>query len=105
MTNRYQSTLTIKSDPVNPRSKSIYVNSIYPDIPVTDSDTYVITVLGDRMDVMANNFYGDAGYWWVIASANSLPCDSLFPPIGMQLRLPADIRSIVNTYKQVNTIR
>jgi hypothetical protein len=105
MINRYQNILTIKSDPVDPRSKSIYVNAIYPDIPLSDNDIYVITVLGDRMDIMSNNIYGDPGYWWVIASANSLSCDSVFPPIGVQLRLPSDIRSIVNNYNQINTVR
>jgi hypothetical protein len=54
---------------------------------------------------MALDFYGDTGYWWVIASANSLPGDSLFPPVGMQLRLPVDLQSILDNYKSVNIVR
>ncbi len=84
---------------------SIYVNAIYPDIPVTDEDSYVITVLGDRLDLMALNVYGDTGYWVFIASANSLPGDSLYPPPGMQLRLPANMQAIVNQYNSVNKVR
>jgi hypothetical protein len=34
--------------------------------------------------------------WWVIASANALPGDSIYPPIGIQLRIPIDIQSIIN---------
>jgi hypothetical protein len=83
----------------------MYVNAVYPDIPVTNSDSYVITVLGDRMDLMAQNVYGDPGYWVFIASANSLPSDSLFPPPGMQLRLPANIQQIVNEFNSINKVR
>lgn len=102
MINRYQNTSTIKN---SPRGIPFYVNSVYPDIPLSDNDSYVITTLGDRMDLMAQDFYGDTGYWWVIASANSLPGDSLFPPIGMQLRLPADLQSIMSKYNQTNKVR
>jgi hypothetical protein len=83
----------------------MYVNAVYPDIPVTNSDSYVITVLGDRMDLLAQNVYGDPGYWVFIASANSLPSDSLFPPPGMQLRLPANIQQIVNEFNSINKVR
>jgi hypothetical protein len=81
------------------------VNAIYPDIPLSNNDSYVITTLGDRLDLMALDFYGDTGYWWVIASANSLPGDSLFPPVGMQLRLPVNLSEIVNNYKSINIVR
>jgi len=102
MINRYQSISTTKNSLTAP---SFYVNAIYPDIPLSDNDSYVITTLGDRLDLMALDFYGDIGYWWVIASANALPGDSLFPPIGMQLRLPVDLQSIISNYNQVNRVR
>jgi hypothetical protein len=102
MVNRYQNISMTKTKLIGP---SIYVNAIYPDIPVTDEDSYVITVLGDRLDLMALNVYGDTGYWVFIASANSLPGDSLYPPPGMQLRLPANMQAIVNQYNSVNKVR
>jgi hypothetical protein len=102
MINRYQSISTTKNSLTAP---SFYVNAIYPDIPLSDNDSYVITTLGDRLDLMALDFYGDTGYWWVIASANSLPGDSLFPPVGMQLRLPVNLPSILTDYNQVNIVR
>jgi len=61
--------------------------------------------MGDRLDIMAQNFYNDVDFWWIIASANSLTGDSLFPPVGMQLRIPANLVSIVNSYKKINSIR
>jgi hypothetical protein len=80
-------------------------NNIYPSIPIVQGDSYVITTMEDRLDIMANSFYGDSSYWWVIASANALPGDSLFPPLGMQLRIPVDLETALSEYKQINVIR
>ena len=102
MINRYQNISITKNRLSGP---NMYVNAVYPDIPVTNDDSYVITVLGDRLDLMAQNIYGDAGYWVFIAAANSLPGDSLFPPPGMQLRLPANMQQIVNEFNSVNKVR
>jgi len=82
-----------------------YVNNVYPDIPITSEDSYVITVLGDRLDLLALDFYGDTSFWWVIASANSLPGDSLYLEPGAQIRIPANIVGVINNYKLVNTLR
>jgi hypothetical protein len=82
-----------------------YVNSIYPDISITEDDTYLITTIGDRLDNMALDFYGDSSLWWIIASANSLPGDSIYPPLGVQLRVPGDIQQILNQYRLINTVR
>jgi hypothetical protein len=55
--------------------------------------------------LIAFDFYGDVSFWWVIASANALPGDSLYIEPGTQLRIPVDLSGIVNDYKLVNTIR
>ena len=82
-----------------------YLNNIYPEIPPSNEDNYVITVLGDRLDLLAFDFYGDTSFWWVIASANALPGDSLYLEPGMQLRIPIDLSGILNQYKLVNATR
>jgi len=82
-----------------------YLNNIYPDIPYTSEDSYVITVLGDRLDLMALDFYGDTSFWWVIASANSLPGDSLYLEPGAQIRIPANLPASLNSYNNVNINR
>jgi len=102
MFNRYQNTYATKSQSTG----SLYfVNTIYPDIPVSDNDNYVITVMGDRLDILAQTYYHDSDFWWILASANSLTGDSLYPPIGTQLRIPTDILSIVTSYNQINSVR
>jgi len=76
-----------------------YKNVIYPDIPATEDDTYIITTGGDRYDTLALQFYGDSTLWWVIASANNSKKDGLIVEQGIQLRIPADaakVRSLFN---------
>lgn len=99
MANRYQYTKTTKQ---GGSGSLYYINSVYPDIQPQDSDYYVITTIEDRLDLLAYNFYQDSSLWWIIASANALPGDSIYPPIGMQLRIPINIDSILANYKRVN---
>jgi hypothetical protein len=102
MNYRYQNIPVKKNSQIG---SEFYSNNIYPDIPLSNDDNYVIAVLGDRLDLLAQDFYGDTSFWWVIASANALPGDSLYVEPGMQLRIPIDVASIINNYKIVNTTR
>jgi hypothetical protein len=102
MNYRYQN-IPVKKN--SQRGSEFYSNNIYPDIPLSNDDNYVIAVLGDRLDLLAQDFYGDTSFWWVIASANALPGDSLYVEPGMQLRIPIDVAAIINNYKIVNTTR
>ena len=83
-----------------------YVTNSYPEIPLKANDVYAITEFGDRLDILANLFYGDSSLYWVIASANpdSVPNDSLSLKGGIQLRIPADINSVLNNYSIVNSL-
>jgi hypothetical protein len=99
---RYENINTTRLDEVK---ETMFVNNIYPDIVPKDGDLYVIVTAGDRLDLMAYDYYGDTSYWWIIATANALPGDSLFPPIGSQLRIPTDIQSVLLQYRMVNINR
>lgn len=102
MSYRYQN---IQQTKYEATGSQYYVNNIYPDVPFSNEDNYVITVLGDRLDLLAFDFYGDTSFWWVIASANALPGDSLYLEPGMQLRIPVDLSGILNQYKLTNATR
>ncbi len=79
---------------------------LYPTIPPSENDTYLITTAGDRYDVLAQKYYNDASLWWVIACSNdTLEKSSLYPPVGVQLRVPANIGEILLKYQQINTLR
>jgi hypothetical protein len=102
MQSRYQN---IKITKYQDKGDQYYLNNIYPDIPLSENDSYVISTLGDRLDLLALDFYGDVSFWWIIASANALSGDSLYIEPGLQIRIPNDISAIINQYKLVNTLR
>lgn len=99
MANRYLTTKIVKQAGTGSMQ---YINTVYPDIPLQNNDYYVITTIEDRFDLLAYSFYQDSSLWWVIPSANALPGDSMYPPVGIQLRIPANIQSILANYKIVN---
>jgi hypothetical protein len=106
--NRYSQTPTFRNE--NPSVASLgveyYGTTTYPNIPLSDSDIYVITEFGDRLDVLALQYYKNSKYYWIIASANagSVNFDSLSIPPGTQLRIPLDISSILSSFNSANTI-
>lgn len=85
------------------RDRVYLANTLYPDVPVSEDDWYVITTAGDRYDVLSQQFYSTMEFWWVIAVANGLPCDTLCPEIGIQIRIPADPRGYVESLKEENS--
>ena len=84
------------------QGKLIRTNAIYPDIPETSDDIYIISTAGDRYDVLAREYYGDQTLWWIIASANNSEKASLVLEPGVQIRIPADKTLALKLYKQVN---
>ena len=75
----------------------------YPPIPPQESDIYVVTVQGDRLDSLANTYYKDPTLWWVISIANSnITFGSMFPEPGIQLRIPTDLTTVITLYNQEN---
>lgn len=77
----------------------------YPDIPLSFDDIYAYTDEGDRFDILAQSYYGDSSLWWVISIANpQFNQGSIFPPLGVQIRIPGNIGAIVNQYEQLNEI-
>ena len=65
---------------------SRYETTLYEKIPESNSDVYVITQEGDRLDNLAFQFYGNQHLWWYIAHANGLTTMNL--EVGQQLRIP-----------------
>tara|TARA_R110000744_G_scaffold76396_1_gene151375 strand:- start:445 stop:747 length:303 start_codon:yes stop_codon:yes gene_type:complete len=75
----------------------------YPEIPETENDIYVITTYGDRLDLLANQYYKDWRLYWIIAAANpSLPSDSLYPTLGVQIRIPGSPEDVINSFNNIN---
>lgn len=81
------------------------VNAIYPEVPLSQDDFYVISTGGDRYDTLAQQFYSDHTLWWIIASANNSERASLIVEPGVQLRIPANKEYILQLYSEVNKSR
>ena len=54
-----------------------------------NSDIYLLAQEGDRLDNLANEFYGDPTLWWFIARINHL--NTINIPAGTSLRLPVSL--------------
>jgi hypothetical protein len=81
--------------------RRVFRTRLYPDIPKSDKDIYIVTQTGDRMDALANQFYGDASLWWIIATANNIH-DALFAvPDGTTLRIPQNYNKIINDFRKL----
>ena len=79
--------------------------SFCPNIPIKDSDQYIRTRAGDRLDNLAYEFYSDVTLWWIIANANNLGKGSFAVKPGTKLRIPQNIDDIVDKYQTFNEAR
>lgn len=79
--------------------KTVLKSKIFKKVPSLNSDIYIITQETDRLDTLANDFYNDPTLWWIIAHVNNLNSADIGVEPGIQLRIPADITSLMNLLK------
>lgn len=87
------------------KSKRRYYKPLkYPPIPLDIDDIYIITTVGDRLDLLANQFYGDVRLWWLIASANMdiVRRDSFALKTGLEIRIPVNVEDILTDFEEIN---
>ncbi len=72
------------------------ISTVYPQIPESTDDIYLTSVSGDRFDVLAQEFYGNSKYWWVIASNDPTLDPSLFTKQPLHLNSQPDSTSQLN---------
>tara|TARA_Y100000389_G_C17420470_1_gene496371 strand:- start:1294 stop:1596 length:303 start_codon:yes stop_codon:yes gene_type:complete len=48
---------------------------------------------GERLDTIAGKFYGDSGYWWIIAAASGIGWPLQVPP-GTFLKIPMNLNNV-----------
>jgi hypothetical protein len=70
-------------------------NPLGPDILDGVDCVEHILVVGERLEIIAHQYYGDEDYWWVIALANRILDPFSLTP-GTRLRIPSDARSILD---------
>lgn len=80
--------------------REVYRSKIYPDIPLRNDDVYVVTQTGDRLDLLAYQYYGSQSLWWIIASANNIHNAQLGLKEGTILRIPQNYIQIQSNFNQ-----
>lgn len=80
--------------------KTVYRTKRFPNIPLRESDIYVATETGDRLDTLAKTFYNDPNLWWIIASANNIHNAVFAFEDGTVLRIPIQYIEIVNKFTE-----
>jgi predicted GNAT family N-acyltransferase len=66
-----------------------YETTIYEPVDDRDSDIYIIAQEGDRLDLLANQFYDNYELWWFIGRVNNISTMNI--PAGTSLRIPVTI--------------
>ena len=86
-----------------PNGKKIYKSVKYPDIPLSNSDIYLLCNSTDRYDKLAQEYYGDSSLWRIISIANNASSqNSLFPPLDVYIRIPSNYLEIVSSFNTLN---
>ena len=71
----------------------VYSYTLYPKIPLKNSDILLIAIQGDRCDLISHQYYGSPEYWWFIASVNNLKSNNI--EAGTQLRVPVFVEEAI----------
>jgi len=81
--------------------KRVFKPTIYPKIPIRDSDIFIYPKFGDRLDNLAQKYYDDVSLWWIIAKANDLDAAHIGLEVDNQIRIPMEIAPILNKLKDM----
>lgn len=100
MSKRYQDTKIF----ANNLKKRYYATTLYPEIIPNIRDIYLITGLGDRLDLLAQRYYKDTSLWWIIARANpdKIRRDGFHIKSGIQIRIPSNLNQILSDFEKLN---
>ena len=79
-------------------SKTVYEKDVYQSIRTID---YAWS-FGDMYFKIANTFYGDPQYWWIIARANGLKGFEVQVDPAKSYRIPIAIQSILRDFAKLN---
>jgi len=96
MPSRYKHTMIRKTR----EGKRVFKPTMYPKIPIRDSDIFLYPKYGDRLDNLAFKYYKDVSLWWIIAKANGLDAAHIGLEVDKQIRIPTNIEPILAKLKE-----
>lgn len=80
---RYNTTTTMLDKNGKRRAETTILN-----IPISSNDIFIKTTSYERLDKLAQTFYGNVSDWYIIAAANGLGKGSLWVPKDTVLLIP-----------------
>lgn len=83
--------------------KRVLLTTLYPIVPIRSTDIFIESNEMTTLDFLAQKYYKDPTLWWIIARANSLGKGSLEVPIGIQIRIPTEVDTIVQEFNRINS--
>ena len=98
MPSRYKHTKMTK----NKEGRRVFRPTMYPSIPIRDSDIFIYPRFGDRLDTLAHKYYKDVSLWWIIAKANNLDAAHIGLEVDNQIRIPINIKPILTKLKEMS---
>ena len=97
MANRYNTSKILRDE-----NGTRYLNRVeYPAIPIRDDDVFIRVVFGETFMNIANRFYNNKDFWWVIARANNQG-SSIYTVPGKEYRIPQNVNLILQELEQLN---
>jgi len=90
------------SQKLNKNGKRVFRPTMYPRIPIRDSDIFIYPRFGDRLDNLAYKYYGNVSLWWIIAKANNLDAAHIGLEVDNQIRIPTEIQPILQKLKEMS---
>ena len=92
---RYSTTNVISDSFLRSRRST----TIISEIPLLSTDIYIRVTSVERLDKLANKFYGSSTLWWIIASANAIGKGTIVVPSNTIIRIPdpATVPQIINS--------
>ncbi len=82
--------------------RKVFRSKRYLNIPKQNTDIYVVTQAGDRLDELSNQFYNDSSLWWIIALANGVTNASIQVEPTTEYRIPTELGPILSDFKRLN---
>tara|TARA_R100000030_G_scaffold11969_1_gene8035 strand:+ start:1455 stop:1757 length:303 start_codon:yes stop_codon:yes gene_type:complete len=98
--NRYSDTIIKRKQ----NGDRVYSYTLYPKIPIKNSDVFITPTYGDRLDLLAKEYYNDTSLWWIIAQANGIKGYTALYTKNFkgELRIPTQIQDIINEFQKIN---
>ncbi|MBC8147570.1 MAG: hypothetical protein H8E98_06245 [Bacteroidetes bacterium] len=87
--------------------KRMYNTTIYPKIEKSAKDIYIYAVKGDRLDLLAYDYYHDVELWFVIAHANGIGRGTMYVEPNKQVRIPetTKVNQFLLELEELNNVR